>query len=77
MIQKILKLRVFQQPARIEVQRCTVHKLRNLERHTPRHALEEVKSDTTGLSRPSLWNKRGKFTENLSGSGKSWLLRSW
>jgi putative transposase len=62
---------------RIEVQRCTVHKLRNLERHTPRHALEEVKSDTTGLSRPSLWNKRGKFTENLSGSGKSWLLRSW
>jgi putative transposase len=27
------------------VQRCTVHKLRNLERHTPRHALEEVKSD--------------------------------
>src|SRR4030095_16729993 len=29
----------------IEVQRCTVHKLRNLERHTPRHALEEVKRD--------------------------------
>ena len=29
----------------IKVQRCTVHKLRNLERHTPRHALEEVKSD--------------------------------
>jgi putative transposase len=29
----------------IEAQRCTVHKLRNLERHTPRHALEEVKSD--------------------------------
>ena len=29
----------------IEVQRCTVHKLMNLERHTPRHALEEVKSD--------------------------------
>ncbi len=28
-----------------EVQRCTVHKLRNLERHVPRHALEEVKSD--------------------------------
>jgi len=28
-----------------QVQRCTVHKLRNLERHTPRHALEEVKSD--------------------------------
>ena len=29
----------------IEVQRCMVHKLRNLERHVPRHALEEVKSD--------------------------------
>lgn len=29
----------------IEVQRCTVRKLRNLERYTPRHALEEVKSD--------------------------------
>lgn len=29
----------------IEVQRCTMHKLRNLERYTPRHALEEVKSD--------------------------------
>lgn len=27
------------------LQRCTVHKLRNLERHAPRHALEEVKSD--------------------------------
>lgn len=27
------------------VQRCTVHKLRNLERHAPRHALEEVKTD--------------------------------
>src|SRR6187200_1579124 len=27
------------------VQRCTVHKLSNLERHAPRHALEEVKSD--------------------------------
>ena len=29
----------------IKIQRCTVHKLRNLERHVPRHALEEVKSD--------------------------------
>ena len=27
------------------VQRCTVHKLRNLERHAPRHVLEELKSD--------------------------------
>src|SRR5215467_14170562 len=29
----------------IKVQRCTVHKLRNVERHVPRHALEEEKSD--------------------------------
>jgi putative transposase len=28
-----------------QVQRCTVHKLRNLERQVARHALEEVKSD--------------------------------
>lgn len=27
------------------VQRCTVHKLRNLERHAPRHAIEQIKSD--------------------------------
>lgn len=27
------------------VQRCTVHKLRNLERHAPRHVLEEVRTD--------------------------------
>ncbi len=29
----------------IAVQRCTVHKLRTLERHVPRHALEEVRTD--------------------------------
>jgi transposase-like protein len=29
----------------VAVQRCTVHKLRNLERHTPRRALEEVRTD--------------------------------
>ena len=27
------------------VQRCTVHKLRNLESHAPRHAIEQIKSD--------------------------------
>ena len=30
---------------KVAVQRCTVHKLRNLERHVPRHALEEMRSD--------------------------------
>lgn len=29
----------------LRVQRCTVHKLRNLERYVPRHALEEVRMD--------------------------------
>lgn len=29
----------------IEVQRCTVHKLRNLQRYVPRHALGELKRD--------------------------------
>lgn len=29
----------------VAVQRCTVHKLRNLLRHAPKHALEEVKAD--------------------------------
>jgi len=33
----------------IEVQRCTVHKLRNLERYTPRHALEQLKTDYHGI----------------------------
>jgi transposase-like protein len=27
------------------VQRCTVHKLRNLERHAPTHAVEEIRTD--------------------------------
>lgn len=29
----------------MEVQRCTVHKLRNLERYVPKHAIEEVRLD--------------------------------
>lgn len=29
----------------IAVQRCTVHKLRNLERYVPKHAIEEVRTD--------------------------------
>lgn len=29
----------------MSVQRCTVHKLRNLERHAPRHAHEEIRAD--------------------------------
>jgi putative transposase len=29
----------------IAVQRCVVHKLRNLERHVPRHAHDDVRTD--------------------------------
>lgn len=29
----------------VAVQRCTVHKLRNLERHAPKHAIEELRTD--------------------------------
>ena len=42
---KVLRAAVEKSWPGIKVQRCTVHKLRNLERHVPRHALEEVKSD--------------------------------
>lgn len=44
----------------IEVQRCTVHKLRNLERHVPRHALEEVKSDYHKIINAELFEEGSK-----------------
>jgi transposase-like protein len=28
----------------VAVQRCTVHKLRNLERHAPKHAVEAIRT---------------------------------
>jgi transposase-like protein len=31
--------------SKVDVQRCTVHKLRNLERKAPKHALDEIKAD--------------------------------
>jgi putative transposase len=31
--------------AKVDVQRCAVHKLRNLERKAPKHALDEIKDD--------------------------------
>jgi len=52
------------------VQRCTVQKLRKLERHAPRHALGEVKS-TTGASTLSRWSKPRKLTASLSRSAKT------
>lgn len=42
---KGLRAAVEQSWPTVVVQRCTVHKLRNLERHVPRHALEEMRSD--------------------------------
>jgi putative transposase len=44
----------------IKVQRCTVHKLRNLERHVPRHALEEVKSDYHRIIHAESWEQAKK-----------------
>ena len=42
---KGLRAAVEEQWPGLLVQRCTVHKLRNLERHVPRHALEEVRTE--------------------------------
>jgi len=42
---KGLRAAVEQSWPKVAVQRCAVHKLRNLERHVPRHALEEMRSD--------------------------------
>lgn len=42
---KGLRAAVEQSWPKVAVQRCTVHKLRNIERHAPRHALEEIRSD--------------------------------
>lgn len=42
---KGLRAAVQQAWSGVAVQRCTVHKLRNLERYVPRHALEEMRSD--------------------------------
>lgn len=45
----------------IEVQRCTVHKLRNLQRYVPRHALGEVKRDYHAiLYGPKSWEEANK-----------------
>lgn len=50
--------------AGVEVQRCTVHKLRNLERHVPRHALEQVKTDYHAIvNAPSLEGARKAYRE--------------
>lgn len=49
------------------VQRCTVHKLRNLERYVPRHALEEMRSDYHRIIRAdSLDEGRKAYREFIS-----------
>ena len=70
------------------VQRCTVHKLRNLERHVPRHALEEVRMDYHRIVRAdslsvaqqayrefvAKWSKRApKVAESLKEAGDELL----
>lgn len=52
---------------KVAVQRCTVHKLRNLERHVPRHALEEMRSDYHRIIRAnSLDEARKAYREFIS-----------
>lgn len=70
------------------VQRCTVHKLRNLERHVPRHAIEEVRMDYHRIIyADSLKAARGaygefmakwsrlapKVADSLQEAGEEWL----
>jgi transposase-like protein len=72
----------------IKVQRCTVHKLRNVERHVPKHALEEVRADyhriidASSLPMASQayrafiakWEKRaGKVADSLKEAGEELL----
>lgn len=72
----------------IAVQRCTVHKLRNLERHAPKHALEEVRADYHRIIDAdslqaalqvynaflSKWKKRAvKVAESLAEAGEELL----
>lgn len=70
------------------VQRCAVHKLRNLERHAPKHALEEIRADYHRIiyadslkeaksaygAFESKWGKRiPKVVESLAEAGEELL----
>ncbi len=72
----------------VVVQRCTVHKLRNLERHAPKHAVEAIRTDyhaivnaeTLGAARQayrafvSTWRARvPKVVESLEEAGEELL----
>ncbi len=72
----------------LPVQRCTVHKLRNLERHAPRHAHEEIRAEyhrivyaeSRALARQAYraflatWEKRApKVAESLREAGEELL----
>jgi transposase-like protein len=52
-----------------DVQRCTVHKERNLLRHTPKHAREEVKADYLEIIHAA--------TEKGARRAKARLIRKW
>lgn len=70
------------------VQRCTTHKLRNIERHAPKHALEEVRADYHRITEAdsygsaqvaysafiAKWSKRApKVAESLTEAGEELL----
>lgn len=72
----------------VAVQRCTVHKLRNLERHAPKHAVEAIRTDyqaivhaeTLSAARQayrafvSMWRARvPKVVESLEEAGEELL----
>lgn len=64
---KGLRAAVEQSWLKVAVQRCTVHKLRNLERHVPRHVLEEMRSDYHRIIRAnSLDEARKAYREFIS-----------
>jgi len=64
---KGLRAAVEQSWPKVAVQRCTVHKLRNLERYVPRHALEEMRSDYHRIIRAdSLDEGRKAYREFIS-----------
>ncbi len=61
----------------VPVQRCTVHKLRNLERYVPRHAVEEMRSDYHRIIRAdSLDEARKAYREFISTEPPGWSVGS-
>ena len=61
---------------RAAVQRCCVHKLRNLERKAPKHALAEIRDDFRASSTRPMATRPGPRTRPSSAIGPS-TARAW